>query len=168
MPTPDSAATFRRVLFLGSSNYYRSRFCEEYFNHHAAGARVAWQAISRALRAQPSTLNPGPMSAFAVEYLAQRAIRPINHLRLPLEVTSFDWHTSDVLVAMNEAENRPMLESAWPTYASAVRYWTVGDVDLLAPTSALHRLQRHVTSLLDELAAARASQRAAEPERLAI
>jgi protein-tyrosine phosphatase len=168
MATPDSPAMFRRVLFLCSGNYYRSRFCEELFNHHAAAARFGWQAISRALRAEPATLNPGPMSPFAVEYLRQRGIRPLNHLRLPLEVSDFDWHTSDVVVAMNDPEHRPMIEQTWPSQAETVRYWTVADVEELAPTPALHRLQRLVTSLLDELAAAQRSPRAAEPERLAI
>jgi hypothetical protein len=41
MATPDSPAIFRRVLSLCSGNYYRSRFCEEHFNHHAAAARLA-------------------------------------------------------------------------------------------------------------------------------
>ena len=167
MPTPDS--TFRRVLFLCSGNYYRSRFCEEHFNHHATASRLGWQAISRALRPKPATLNPGPMSPFAVEYLRQRGIRPSNHLRLPLEVTEFDWHTSDVVIAMNDPEHRPLAQSAWPSHAARVRYWTVADIDELAPTPALHRLQRHVTSLVDELAAAQRSYGAgAGAERLAI
>jgi len=167
MATPDSSAMFRRVLFLCSGNYYRSRFCEEHFNHHAAAGRLGWQAISRALLPKPATRNPGPMSPFAVEYLRQRGIRPINHLRLPLEVTEFDWNTSDVLIAMNDAQHRPLVESAWPRHAARVRYWTVADLDELAPAPALHRLQRYVTSLVDELAAARHSY-AAVAERLAI
>jgi len=167
MPTPDSGGTFRRVLFLCNGNYYRSRFCEELFNHHAAAARIGWQAVSRALRSEPATLNPGPMSPFAVAYLGQRGIRPLNHLRLPLEVTAFDWHTSDIAIAMNDAEHRPLVESAWRSHADAVRYWTVADIDALPPTAALHRLQQHVTSLLDELVDAEASYRTASA-RIAI
>lgn len=41
MAMPAPPAIFRRVLFLCSGNYYRSRFCEEHFNHHAAAARLA-------------------------------------------------------------------------------------------------------------------------------
>src|SRR5262245_50194729 len=102
------------------------------------------------------------MSPFAVEYLRQRGIRPINHLRLPLEVTEFDWHTSDVVIAVNEPEHRPLVARAWPGHVDRVRYWAVADIDELAPTPALHRLQRHVMSLIDELAEARDARAASE------
>ena len=59
----------RRVLFLCTANYYRSRCCEELFNHHAARQRLQWQGLSRALRESPSRLNPGPISPFALDFL---------------------------------------------------------------------------------------------------
>ena len=52
-------------------------------------------------------------------------------------------------------------------HSGRVRHWTVADIDELAPAPALHRLQRLVTSLVDELAAASRSH-AVALERLAI
>jgi protein-tyrosine phosphatase len=39
----------KTILFLCSGNYYRSRFAEEQFNHHAELAGLDWVAQSRGL-----------------------------------------------------------------------------------------------------------------------
>ena len=142
----------RRVLFLCTANYYRSRCCEELFNHHAARQRLQWQGLSRALRESPSRLNPGPMSPFALDFLRERKIRPLNHLRLPLAVAQLDFETSDLVVAVHEREHRPLIEVFWPRYRDAVGYWHVADLDVCAPDVALARIEAHVTSLLRRLA----------------
>ena len=39
----------KRVLFVCSGNYYRSRLAEILFNHEAAAAGLAWESGSRGL-----------------------------------------------------------------------------------------------------------------------
>jgi low molecular weight protein-tyrosine phosphatase len=143
----------RRVLFLCTANYYRSRFCEELFNHHAAAERLPLVAFSRALRESPAALNPGPMSPFAIDFLRKRGIRPVNHLRLPLTVTDFDFVASDLVVAVHEHEHRPLVDAAWPKYRDQVGYWQVADLDVCAPSVALAKLERQVVALLHKLSA---------------
>jgi protein-tyrosine phosphatase len=162
-----SSPMLRRVLFLCSGNYYRSRFCEEFFNHHVTSRRLSWHGLSRALRSSPAALNPGPMSPFAVEYLRRREVQPVNHLRLPLEVTDFDLHTSDLVIAAHEPEHRPMIELRWPTYAASVEYWQVPDLDVLAPDAALRRLDENVTLLVQRLLHRHAWAGAAQQVRFA-
>jgi protein-tyrosine-phosphatase len=142
----------RRALFLCSANYYWSRLCEELFNHHAAAARLNWQALSRAVRSSPANLNSGPMSPFATDFLRTRGIRPSNHLRLPLEVTAFDFATSDLVFAVHEPEHRATLEQRWPEMAAAIRYWDIGSLDSAAPGVARARLDDHVGALIRWLA----------------
>ena len=36
----------KRVLFLCTGNYYRSRYAEELFNHLARGENLPWRASS--------------------------------------------------------------------------------------------------------------------------
>lgn len=150
---------FSRIMFLCTANYYRSRVCEEIFNHHAASQRLNWDAYSRALRESPATLNPGPMSQFAVEFLAKRGVRPLNHLRLPLAVTKFDFETNDLVVAVNEPEHRPLVERDWATHSHWVEYWSVPDVDVLPPSVALSQLEDKVTQLARRLAARTSAER---------
>lgn len=53
----------KNLLFPCTGNYYRSRFCEEYFNHQARRHGLAWRADSRGLAPDITVFrNPGPLS----------------------------------------------------------------------------------------------------------
>ena len=52
----------RRVLFLCSGNYYRSRFAELFFNHLAEAEGLSYHADSAGLSPACHTHNPGPIS----------------------------------------------------------------------------------------------------------
>ena len=140
-----------RVLFLGRDNYYKSRFCEELFNHHASSQRVNWLAFSRALRESPATLNHGPMSPIAAEQLRRRGIRPVNHLRLPLEATNFDFLAADIMIAVEEDHDRSLLENRWASQVHAVRHWPTTSPGALSPTVILSQLEAKISLLLGEL-----------------
>lgn len=77
----------------------------------------------------------------------------MRHVDLPLEVLTFDFELSSLVVAAHEAEHRPMIDRAWTKYAPAIRYWQVPDIDALAPQAALSRLESHVDELLDRIEA---------------
>jgi protein-tyrosine phosphatase len=64
--------TIRRVLFLCTGNYYRSRYAEELFNHLATAEGLAWHAFSCGAAEKGSPDNFGPMSLFAREALAAK------------------------------------------------------------------------------------------------
>jgi protein-tyrosine phosphatase len=93
------------------------------------------------------------MSTLAIEFLRRRGVPPVNHLRLPLEVTQFDLQMSDIVIAVHEPEHRPMVEARWAEHGHAIEYWRVPDIDKLAPSAALQRLERHVDELLAALGA---------------
>jgi protein-tyrosine-phosphatase len=139
------------VLFLCSANYYWSRLGEELFNHHAPAVGLNWQAFSRALQPSPSNLNRGTMSPFVTEFLRIQGVRPLNHLRLPLEVTAFDFETCDLVFAVNDVEHRAALETRWPGFAARVRYWDIGSLEAVAPGVARVRLHDHVATLIRRL-----------------
>ncbi|WP_259235282.1 arsenate reductase/protein-tyrosine-phosphatase family protein [Bradyrhizobium elkanii] len=83
----------KRVLFLCTGNYYRSRYAEELFNHLARAEQLAWRASSRGAAERGSPDNVGPMSVFADDRLratasfrrAQRAFR--SPVRRPTSTT---------------------------------------------------------------------------------
>jgi protein-tyrosine-phosphatase len=139
------------VLFLCSANYYWSRLGEELFNHDARAVGLSWQAFSRALQPSPSNLNRGPMSPVVTEFLRTRGVQPLNQLRLPLEVTAFDFETCDLVFAVNDVEHRAALEARWPSFAPRVRYWDIGSLEAVAPAVARVRLHDHVAALIRQL-----------------
>jgi protein-tyrosine phosphatase len=92
----------KRVLFLCTGNYYRSRFAEHLFNDRARRAGLEWEAGSRALAIERGRDNVGFMSIHAIEGLAERGVR-ISTERLPLPCTVEDLVSADLAIAVKEA-----------------------------------------------------------------
>jgi protein-tyrosine phosphatase len=141
----------KRVLFLCSGNYYRSRFAEIYFNWHAQQRGIGWRAESRGLR--PDSRNAGPLSRHTAAYLATHGISWAEYLRAPIRVTDDDFAAADRVIAVKEAEHRAMMEVDFPSWASKVEYWHVHDMDCALPSVALSQLEREVLGLLATLQA---------------
>ncbi len=117
-----------KVLFLCSANYYRSRFAEHFFNHLAKQQGLSWRADSRGLIAGHWG-NIGPISKFAVEGLASRGIDLGVEHREPKPLTLSDLSNADLVIAVKEAEHRPMVAEQFPLWEDSVEYWHIDDLD---------------------------------------
>lgn len=142
----------RRLLFLCTGNYYRSRFAEEYWNARAERESLAWRADSRALSDPPSVRNPGPMSAGALAELARLGIEPRGALRPPLTLRKGELAHYARVIALDEEEHRPLVLRAFPELSNRVEYWDIGDVWKEEPWIAMERLVQRLERLLLELA----------------
>ena len=141
-----------RVLFLCSGNYYRSRFAEELFNALAEERALSWRADSRALADRLEALvdNVGPVSPHVLAGLRDRGYRPRRHERYPCAVTAATFPGFARIVAMDEAEHRPMIEVRFAEHAGRVEYWNVPDTGVLDPERALAALDSGVRALIEE------------------
>lgn len=115
------------VLFLCTANYYRSRFAEFYFNSLASTRDLRWRAESRGLRL--NLVDYGPIYHHTVTWLANRGIALPSSHRYPIRVEEEDLQAADLIVAVKEAEHRPLLTRNFPTWAERVEYWHVHDLD---------------------------------------
>ncbi len=138
----------KTILFLCSGNYYRSRFAEIFFNHHAQQRGLPWRASSRGLALDP--LNVGPISRYTVERLASQGIA-VEGDRFPLDVTQQDFDAAFHVVAVKEAEHRPLIRQRFPTILDRVEFWQVHDVDCAGPEVAMPPLEREVLGLMGRL-----------------
>src|SRR5271163_3749135 len=101
----------RRVLFLCTGNYYRSRFAEVLFNSVADRMGLPWRASSRGLALERGVNNVGPMAVDAVKVLEAMAGRAGDAItRLPAQVTSDDLEGAALVVALKHAEHLPLLQ----------------------------------------------------------
>jgi protein-tyrosine-phosphatase len=141
------------VLFLCTGNYYRSRFAEVLFNTRAAHMGLTWWAESRGLALERGVHNIGPMSAAALRRLHALGIAPAAYLRLPLPLVEGDLRRAGLIVALKEAEHRPLLVERFPGWADRVRFWHVHDVDAGTIEDALVGIEREVEALAGELRA---------------
>ncbi|MEM1303346.1 MAG: low molecular weight phosphatase family protein [Planctomycetota bacterium] len=139
------------VLFLCTGNYYRSRFCEAWFNHLAKERGLDWRADSRGLALDP--LNPGNIYRVTVAELAKRGVDTAEHeARPPLPAERGDFDAADRVVAVKEAEHRAMMEAGFPDLADSITYWHVHDLDCATSDEAIPQLEHLVLRLVDELA----------------
>jgi len=141
----------KRVLFLCSGNYYRSRFAEIVFNWHANERGLGWRAESRGLALDGR--NAGPLSRYTVSSLAARGISWADYLREPLPVTDADFAAANRVIAVKEAEHRPIVEARFAKWRHLVEYWHVHDLDCAQPDATIAHLEREVLSLLAGLSA---------------
>jgi protein-tyrosine phosphatase len=140
----------RRVLFLCTGNYFRSRFAEALFNHLAEAQGIAARASSAGLAPHCQLRNAGPISPHTLAGLRARGIE-LPAGRPPRDVTEEDLEEADVVVAVKGAEHRPFVEQYFPAWPDRIRYWDVDDVPHVPPAMALRILEELVRALLEEL-----------------
>lgn len=145
--TPPTEPT---VLFICTGNFYRSRFAEAVFNHHAAPRGLPWRAFSRGLAID---LADGDLSPLTVRALAARAIprERTGPYRVSLELD--DLRAATVRIALHREEHYRMLQQRFQVWADRVEYWDVADIGYETPELALERIELNVKALLDRLAA---------------
>lgn len=141
----------KTMLFLCTGNYYRSRYAEILFDWKARELGLDWQADSRGL--DPDPLNHGPMSRATIAALREAGIPYEHQLRMPQRATDDDFQRADHVVAVKEAEHRPIIERKFAKWLSRVEFWHVHDLDCCGPDETIPHLEREVLSLLNRLVA---------------
>jgi protein-tyrosine phosphatase len=142
----------RQVLFLCTGNYYRSRFAEILFNHLAEQRRLAWRADSRGLARKFGPWNIGLMSPFTVQAIIARGIPCPEPLRAAMHCFEDDLKLADLVVALKEAEHRPLLAEHFAGWEDRVEYWHVHDLDGATPDVALGEIEVLVKKLIERVA----------------
>jgi protein-tyrosine phosphatase len=143
----------KAVLFLCTGNYYRSRFAEELFNHHAQCDGLNWIAQSRALAIERGINNIGPLSPFALNGLKERGLVARGANRLPQQCTVADLEAADRIVALKESEHRPLMLERFPGWESRAEYWQVDDIEIAPPVAALSSIEREIEAMVVRLRA---------------
>jgi len=140
----------KQVLFLCTANYYRSRFAEHLFNWLAPQYGLPWKADSRGLKTD-GWGNIGAISDFTVDALSLRGIPLPDEHRHPRRLTLDDLARSQLVVAIKEAEHRPLMTVQFPHWADRIEYWHVHDIDCAPPDDALPVLEQRVRDLVVQL-----------------
>ena len=148
MPS-DVNAKNKRILFLCTGNYYRSRFAEIFFNWQAKQRGLKWIAESRGLALDG--YNYGPISRYTINRLKEQGIESDADPRFPLPVTESDLAAADHIVAVKEAEHRPIVAMKFPAWSDRIEYWHVHDLDCATPDDAFPHLESELNRLIDRL-----------------
>ncbi|MDY6901198.1 MAG: low molecular weight phosphatase family protein [Cyanobacteriota bacterium] len=142
----------KKVLFLCTGNYYRSRFAEKVFNYLANQNNLNWEADSRGLALERGVNNVGAISKYAVEALKKRGINIITEERFPQSAIVEDFQKFDLIIAVDEHEHRPLMEERFTQWIDSIEYWLIHDIDKTSPQEALEELEKKVRELIKGLA----------------
>ena len=145
-----------RILFICTGNYYRSRFAEILFNRLAEQTKLNWRASSCGLATELCQTLPGVISPFAVEALSALNLTCDSIHRQPMQLTEEALRSAKVIIALKEAEHRPLLAARYAGWEDKVLYWHIHDLDGSTPDVALKGIENHVRELVEKLAAGRA------------
>lgn len=152
MANPSEQDNHSSVLFLCSGNYFRSRFSEELFNHWAGRLALPWRADSRGLVSDLSGLrNVGRISPHTLDALANRGITPVGADRWPAPVSQEELANADLVIALKEAEHKPMLERRFPDWVQKVEFWQVDDIDVVPASVGIRQAEQRLLELLQRL-----------------
>ena len=135
-----------KILFLCTGNYYRSRFAEIYFRHLVIQRGLDWSVDSRGLRI--SSGNVGPLSCFTEQECDRLGIAT-QPIRYPLPLTEDDLENADLTIAVKETENRPLMQTHFPTWEHKIEYWKIHDLDFATADEALPVLRMRVDDLFE-------------------
>ncbi len=142
----------KKILFLCTGNYYRSRFAEHLFNHLATKRELDWRANSSALALERGTNNVGAISWYAAAELRIRGIRLPDSERFPRPALIEDFQTADMIIALDETEHRPLILDRFPQWTDTVQYWLIHDAHITLPPEALRQLEKKLVQLIEQLA----------------
>jgi len=148
----------KTVIFVCTANYYRSRYSEHLFNVLAEKRGLPWRATSRGLKTWMLAEDDGPISDFTVWRLAARGIDVAPEHRNPTSLSEADLRQADLVIALKEAEHRPMMRQQFPEWVDRVEYWHVDDLDCATADEALPVCERNIEALVERLAAAAHAQ----------
>lgn len=138
----------KKVLFICTGNYYRSRFAEIWFNYQADKLNLPLEAFSRGFKAD-NPLNKGFLSPFCCQQLSERDINWPE--RLPIRLSELDLAEADLIIAMKLSEHLPMCEQLFPAWTDKIIFWNVNDIDGEEPESAIAHLEYLLYDLLSQL-----------------
>jgi protein-tyrosine phosphatase len=139
-----------RVLFICTGNYYRSRFAEAVFNHHAEALGMPWRAFSRGLAIHlvppEFTLSPHTHQHLTARNMDVRHTAPERR-----QLSGDDLAGAQVVIALKDEEHRPMMRRKFPDWADRVTYWDVGDQPEVTPDEGLAAIEKQVLDLIEDL-----------------
>ena len=113
-------------------------------------AELNWTADSRGLATDRGLNNVGPISIHALRGLETRGI-VAEVTRFPEQVRERDLRSADLVIALNEAEHRSLLDEHFASWSGRVEYWQVEDLGRAPADDAMAEMEEQTKKLISRL-----------------
>lgn len=140
--------SLQQVLFVGTTNTFRSRFSEAFFNYFANILNLRWSACSRGLAVRASAME---LAQVARDALKEREIPQDHTANVPQPLALDDLQRADRIIAVNEGEIRPLMLEQFPDWVERIEYWDIPDIAAAPGYQSLSRMEELATRLIREL-----------------
>jgi protein-tyrosine phosphatase len=138
----------KKVIFVCTANYYRSRFAQAWFNFRKGTALENWHAESRGLMIECA---PASISPHTKDLIDEYKIPKSCYQKLPIALTLEDLESADLVIALKTQEHHPMMQKQFPEWVDRIRYWDVHDMDVWEPSQTIPAIMIQVGLLIAEL-----------------
>lgn len=138
----------RKVLFVCTGNFYRSRYAEALFNHHAEASGLEWRAFSRGLAIH---LAEGYLSPYTRIELEKRRIGLHHTGKTRVQIQEDDLKSSDLVILLDRNEHEPYMAELYPHWVDRVEYWGCEDIQFETPDKCMRMIEANVETLIKQL-----------------
>lgn len=142
----------KQVLFLCSSDYYRSRISEEYFNYWAERFHLPYHAISRSLLEEQKSISHWGMFAIHLQHILEYLAISSQTIEHPPQSVSYqELATSDYIYSIDGRGHPSVIDELYPEFKVKCRYFLVGEDDVEPVSQATERLMNELDLWLAKL-----------------
>lgn len=146
--------TKKKITFVCSGNYYRSRYAESYFNYISDVLGLPYQADSFGLAvhlADDLAKEHGEISPFSRKKLEDAGIPEKYFNRDRKSLTKDDIESSDFIIAMDKEEHVPMIKEKFPKYIHQFNFFEIKDIFDWEPEKTLSESQKKVEMIINQI-----------------
>lgn len=137
----------KKILFICTGNYYRSKFAEIYLNFKSKNAQSEWKAFSRGLDISYEK-NIGPISIYSINKLNELKITIPEQIERPKLLSEEDLLQSERIIVLNEMEHRPYIKRQFPEWEDKIVFWNICDLYEEDSTTSLSKLMTELENLI--------------------
>jgi len=137
----------QRIVFLCTGNYVAGRCAEALFNSVAVKMGLPWVASSRTVAEECEIKKVARIPPAVVNVLTAMRLRVSDELsQPPAAAVLADLETAGRIVALDQAEQLPLLQARFPAWADKVEFWEIDE-----SVEALARIKHEVMDLTARL-----------------